>query len=271
MRIDRVHIKSPFKNLTDFEINFDEQSMETVLIGPNATGKSNFFEALVIIFRDLDFERDPFPEFEYYIKYTCRNYCIEITYSRKKKYHFIINGKKIKSKSDFFRNKDEYLPRHIFIYYSGISDRLKDLYSEHEKRYYNEIIKADAKYEKFDRIRRIFLVQNIHASFALIAFYMFKDRESETIDFLQKELNIYDFGSALFILKQPVWSKTKKEVDQFWDAKGLVRRFIEDLWLFALAPIYHEERVTANYKKAERLNLLFLYLVTKKVFRTSLT
>lgn len=70
MRIDRVHIKSPFKNLTDFEIDFDEQSMETVLIGPNATGKSNFFEALVIIFRDLDFGRDPFPEFEYYIKYT---------------------------------------------------------------------------------------------------------------------------------------------------------------------------------------------------------
>jgi predicted ATP-dependent endonuclease of OLD family len=268
MRIDKVQIKSPFKNLSDFEIDFDEQSMETVLIGLNATGKSNFFEALVIIFRDLDFERDPIPEFDYYIKYVCRGYNIEISYSKEKKYKFVIDNQKLRSKSDFFKNKEEYLPRHIFIYYSGISDRLKDLYSEHEKRYYNEIIRTDAKYEKFDRIRRIFLVQNIHASFALIAFYMFKDREKETIDFLKKELNICDFGSALFILKQPVWSKVKKELDQFWDAKGLVRRFIEDLWLFALAPIYHEERISTNYKKAEKLNLLYLYLSDKESFQS---
>ncbi|MCD0464066.1 AAA family ATPase [Flavobacterium sp. ENC] len=268
MRIDKVHIKSTFKNLDNFEIDFDETSMETVLIGLNATGKSNFFEALVIIFRDLDLERDPEPAFTYFIKYKCKTYDIEVSFSTTTGYSFIVDNVKLRSKNEFFKSKDDYLPRHVFIYYSGTSDRLKNLYSEHEKRYYSEIIKADAKYEKFDRIRRIFLSQNIHASFALIAFYMFKERESETIQFLKDELKIHDFGSALFVLKQPAWSKVKKETDQFWNAKGLVRRFIEDLWLFSLAPIYHEERISTNYKKAEKLNLLYLFLSDKESFQS---
>jgi recombinational DNA repair ATPase RecF len=54
MRIDKVHIKTRFKNLEDFQIDIDENAWETVLLGLNATGKSNFLESLVIIFRDLD-------------------------------------------------------------------------------------------------------------------------------------------------------------------------------------------------------------------------
>lgn len=59
MKINNVHIKGRFKNLEDFHFDFGENSMETVLLGLNATGKSNFMEALVIIFRDLDLERAP--------------------------------------------------------------------------------------------------------------------------------------------------------------------------------------------------------------------
>ncbi len=43
MRIDYVNI-TEFKNLKGFEINLDENFMETVLLGQNATGKSNFIE-----------------------------------------------------------------------------------------------------------------------------------------------------------------------------------------------------------------------------------
>ena len=138
MRIEQVHIKSRFKNLEDFHIDFDLKAMETVLIGLNATGKSNFMEALVIIFRDLELERNPQfgkrkEAFEYYIKYNCRKKGIEISYSKKTGYSFTIQGEKLRTKSQFFRNKQEYLPKHIFFYYSGVSDRVKELYSEHEK------------------------------------------------------------------------------------------------------------------------------------------
>ena len=74
MKIDNVHIKGRFKNLENFRFDFGTESMETVLLGLNATGKSNFMEVIVIIFRDLDLERNPLIQkqaenFEYYIKY----------------------------------------------------------------------------------------------------------------------------------------------------------------------------------------------------------
>lgn len=275
MRIDKVHIKSKFKNLEDFKIDIDEKSMETVLIGLNATGKSNFMEALVVIFRDLDLERPPqLPKskepLEYYIKYECRNKDIEVEFSTKGGYTFVINGEKLKNKSSFFSKKEEYLPKHVFIYYSGISDRVKDLYSDHEKAYYNDIKKDNATYEEFDSIRRIFLVQNIHASFALIAFFMkFDDasNEQETLQFLKEELKISDFGSALFVIKKPTWARPKKNVNQLWGAQGLVERFINDLIRFAVAPIYVEERIQTNYKKSETQNHLYLYLNNKQVLQ----
>jgi predicted ATPase len=275
MRIDKVHIKSRFKNLEDFEIDIDQNSMETVLIGLNATGKSNFMEALVVIFRDLDLERPPqLPKskdpLEYYIKYECRSKEIEVEYSIKKGYSFKIEEEKLKNKSTFFKNKEIYLPKHVFIYYSGISDRVRDLYSEHEKAYYNDIKKKKATYEEFDSIRRIFLVQNIHASFALIAFFMkFDDgsNEQETLKFLKEELKIHDFASALFVIKKPTWARAKKDINQLWGAEGLVERFINDLVRFSLAPIYVEERIQTNYKKSETQNHLYLYLDNKQVLQ----
>ena len=57
MKLDKLWIKD-FKNLKDFTVDFDEGSFVTVVIGWNATGKSNLFEALVIIFRDMDLDKD---------------------------------------------------------------------------------------------------------------------------------------------------------------------------------------------------------------------
>lgn len=53
MKLDRLWIKD-FKNLKDFKVNFDEKNFVTVVIDWNGTGKSNLFEALAIIFRNLD-------------------------------------------------------------------------------------------------------------------------------------------------------------------------------------------------------------------------
>jgi len=272
MRIEQVHIKSRFKNLEDFHIDFDFKAMETVLIGLNATGKSNFMEALVIIFRDLELERNPQfgkkkEAFEYYIKYNCREKDIEINYSKKTGYSFTIQGEELKAKSLFFNNKQEYLPKHIFFYYSGVSDRVKELYSEHEKKYYQEIIKTNAKPENFNTIRPIFLVQNIHASFALIAFFMFKEREADTIKFLKEELNIHDFGSALFVLKEPTWARAGNKVESLWGAKGLVKELMSDILEFCIAPISDNETVHTNYKKTEKQSRLYLFIDTKERFQ----
>ncbi len=273
MKIKKVHLKGRFKNLDDFEFDFGNSSMETVLLGLNATGKSNFMEAIVIIFRDLDLERNPLVQknaesFEYTIKYNCRNRDIEVEYSSRGGYKFIIDDEKLRSKSQFFNNKNEYLPSHVFVYYSGLSERLKSLYSDHKFLQFKKMMSSKMKYEDFDEMPRIFLVEPIHASFALIAFYLFDDREKETIDFLKRELKIIDFGSALFMLKQPNWSKSRKEKDRFWNTDGLVRRFIEDLWNFSTAPMFYKDTVKGALNKRETLQRLFLYLKDKEAIRT---
>lgn len=272
MKINKVHIKGRFKNLKDFHFDFGEHSMETVLLGLNATGKSNFMEALVIIFRDLDLERVPILHkqseiFEYNVNYTCRDRNIEVDYSIKNGYIFYIDGEKLKSKIQFFKNKNEYLPSHVFVYYSGLSERLRSLYADHKLQQFKKMMAPTSKYEDFKEMPRIFLVEPIHASFALIAFYLFDEREKETIDFLKKELNIVDFGSALFMLKQPNWSKSRKEPDHFWNTGGLVRRFIEDLWNFSIVPMFYKETVRGSLNKRESLNRLFLFLKDKEAIR----
>jgi len=271
MKIDNIHIKGRFKNLVNFRFDFGSDSMETVLLGLNATGKSNFMEAIVIIFRDLDLERNPLIQkqsesFEYYIKYNCRDRNIEVEFSSKDGYKFIIDGEKLRSKSQFFNDKNEYLPSHVFVYYSGLSERLKSLYADHKLLQFKKMMTPGLKYEDFNDMPRIFLVEPIHASLALIAFYLFPEREAETIVFLKNELNIIDFGSALFMLKQPNWSKSRKGEDRFWNTDGLVRRFIDDLWNFSTAPMFYKETVKGSLNKRETLNRLFLYIKDKETF-----
>ena len=53
MRIDWLKLPR-FRNLREFEINFDESQPTTVVLGRNGSGKSNLIEALVEIFRDLE-------------------------------------------------------------------------------------------------------------------------------------------------------------------------------------------------------------------------
>ena len=42
-----------FKNLIDYAVHFDDSHSIDIVLGWNGTGKSNLFEALVVIFRDL--------------------------------------------------------------------------------------------------------------------------------------------------------------------------------------------------------------------------
>ena len=74
MRIDKVYIES-FKNLKQFSIDFDETQMNTVLLGENATGKSNFIEAIILIFKYIDLGKTPpaADYFDYMIEYKCHN------------------------------------------------------------------------------------------------------------------------------------------------------------------------------------------------------
>jgi predicted ATP-binding protein involved in virulence len=273
MRIHKVYIED-FKNLKQFEINLEPDEMNTVLLGQNATGKSNFIEALVLIFKYLDLAEEP-PQKEnlqYKIEYECREriICVDCLDGKYKfdvlsksvdidgKEIWISNEKKI-SKAEFFRNKNEYLPKYVFTYYSGISNRLKDHFDEHQKKFYDKIIKKDATRENVDELRRMFYVQIVHSYFVLMAFFAYEDEK--TREFLQKYLLIDDIESILFKFQHPDWSGSKRFQENFmWGASGLVREFLDELWKLSLAPIDIEESYKESFRDKGNKKKEFLYL-----------
>lgn len=72
MRLEKLHIKPRFKNLSDFAIDFSIKEGITVLIGNNGSGKSNTLEAISSIFAGLYSPKFK-PTFEYELRYTKDN------------------------------------------------------------------------------------------------------------------------------------------------------------------------------------------------------
>src|SRR5580658_3350082 len=134
MRLDRLKIDG-FKNLNRVEIDFDQDELSTVLIGLNGTGKSNVLEALVTIFRALDL-REPIP-FSCFLRYQCNDKWIEVD-NRWSDVHsplkIVVDGKTVAA-ARISEHAAEYLPNHVFGYYSGGTRRFEVLFDKHQTRY----------------------------------------------------------------------------------------------------------------------------------------
>ncbi len=257
MRIDTVYIQD-FKNLKEFDIDLDEGYLDSVILGRNATGKSNFIEALVLIFKYLDLQKKP--PFNYTIKYECRNKNIEVQYN--KKYTFFINGQKLKTQKEFFDNKHEYLPRNVFTYYSGTSNRLEEHFDEHQRKFYEKIIKSKVSANEVDELRKLFYVRLIHSYFVLLSFFSFDDVESKkSRKFISEYLGIEDIESILFVLKKPSWAG--KDDPRFWGATGVVKDFLSKVWDYSMAPIYNKENTRIDFRRSTDQEKLFLYISNK--------
>jgi predicted ATPase len=253
MRITNVKING-FKNLNQFEIDLNSAVKHTVLLGQNAAGKSNFLEALVIIFRDLDLGVNP--TFDFDIKYYCKTNIIRIVGGPEIKggYEFFVNNlEKPITKAAFYKSKDEHLPKYVFSYYSGVSNRLVEHFDIHQRRFYDDLLAG-----KDEPMRPLFYARLIHSHFVLMAFYSFGKKHIE--EFLEEYLSIQGLESILFVLHKPVWVKKKKEVLDFWGARGVVREFLNDLWDASLAPIPYEETVREDFRRNHKQECLYLYI-----------
>ena len=230
MRINQVSIDG-YKSLNDFNVSFSTEKV--VIIGQNASGKSNFLEAIVIIFRNLDLNADP--EFSFTIHYTINGKDILIKGfpqgSQRNRYAFweiskneavLFDDKEVqihdifKSDSDkgnltyaaFKKNKNDYLPKHVFVYYSGLgnSNRLEEILQKLDYSFAKTLLDAEGYTKPEDR--RFFYVRLHHSHFVLLSFYALTlDNDIEA--FLKENLKIENLETILFILKQPFWKTTK--------------------------------------------------------------
>ena len=57
-------------------------------------------------------------------------------------YNILVNKEKIKSLKSFFskEGKKKYQPKYVFTYYSGLSNKLKEHFWEHQRNFYTKII-----------------------------------------------------------------------------------------------------------------------------------
>jgi predicted ATPase len=278
MRLDYLKIDR-FKNLNDFAIEFDEVSLEpvTVLLGRNGSGKSNLFEALVIIFRDLIQGRAT-TDFGYDLRYTLRGGTASVriwnpspgTNSSDKSsspltarsgepitlfsFTAIENGIESRVPRKEIRN---FLPRYVVTYYSGVSNRLEHHFFQPQLEFRDELLKGN-----IIPLRPLFYAKPIHSQFALLAFFMTED--AQIAEFLKEYPWIEELESALFVLKRPHWAKGqahRKDGDpRFWFAGGVVKDFLSCLYDCALAPLRLPGRIQHSFDQVENTEFLYLYL-----------
>jgi predicted ATPase len=290
VRLDLFWI-GDYKNLKDVTVDFDQDQWVTVVIGWNGTGKSNVLEALATLFRDLVMGENLAgaknrPTFQYKLRYECRGkwICIDADPQREKGFYVIRvadQGKQgdpgIKQKNlgvvdqtkleptklgeqisinQFLKQQDTYLPRYVFGYYSGTSDRLQEVFRKYLARY-----DKDLRGGKDPGLRRLFYALPIHSQFVLLAFILQQDNEAVK-QLLDKQIGLEEdrgIDSILFVLKQPPWDKTK-DGELFWGAKGVVRDFLDRLHKIALAPIRISRRVEATLWNKKTRGFRYLYV-----------
>lgn len=286
MRIDRLKLPS-YKNLVDFEVDFDQGSPRQVVVGRNGVGKSNLLEAIVRIFRDLDLEEAS--SFEYEIEYLCRGRAVRIcnvalepnrtagnrqfrrTYevAEHKQSNLLPEVKYLPlSENEFNRrnrrtgllpNPERLLPNYVFGYYSGDISRFEGIFEKHEEKYYTDQVRGDEV-----PLRTLFLARPHHSQFAFLSFLAADDAKAK--EFLKEELRIEGLDAVLFALREPYWSKGKRSRTvnggdpRFWGAAGKVAPFLATLLANSLVPMAFTERLRVSVGQTETKERRFCYL-----------
>ncbi|ELQ6226636.1 AAA family ATPase [Cronobacter turicensis] len=265
MKVDKLHIRSRFKNLENVTVDFDQDHLMTVIVGRNGSGKSNVLEALVSIFRNLDLGEAP--PFSYKLVYRLGEphridqpsdrwleVIIDADPTRStlaKQYEVcvldLLSGE---TPADMFAERPQgitipfskvkrdkegcasYLPKYVFAYYSGPSDRLEKYFRKHRTDFYRSLLKNELDLK--GDIRPLFYAKPHHSQFVLLAFFL-SEQDSKEKAFLREHLGIDGLDSIHFVMRQPGWAKEKGEL--FWGARGVVRRFLDELIKYTLSPV----------------------------------
>lgn len=276
MKIDYLEIRSRFKNLENVRIDFDDDNLMTVIVGRNGSGKSNVLEALVAIFRNLNLGEAP--PFAYEIRYKLGIYdnarwvTVDADPSRgtlSKQYDVKVSNSAATDglelaqsvpMSKVARDKNgvaDYLPKYLFAYYSGPSDRLENYFQKHRTDFYDKLLKN--KVDLQGDIRPLFYAKPFHSQFVLLAFFLSSQDNKEKI-FLREQLGIEGLDSVHFVMRKTTNWKAQPE-DLFWGAKGVIREFLDKLFLYALAPVKVTRPDGASLTGKDKMNeFLHLFL-----------
>lgn len=249
-----------FKNLRDYAIRFNPSQGLDVVLGWNGTGKSNLFEALVIIFRDLNdwCERNRWPDKPmngFRITYEMDDNIVEVNWRPERMKRPEARKSAIARKTNDanlapIKREQLPLPRFVFGYYSGPTNRLAEHFLPMKQAHYDRLREAKADDAKtlaqLLEQRRFFCAETHHAKYVLLAFSYKEDPQIS--EFLANRLRMVGFESALFVIRKPRWARSGSEAKDFWGATGIMRRVMERLHRYAIAPMVLEQKVNYGYR-----------------------
>ncbi|WP_331694332.1 AAA family ATPase [Pseudomonas sp. ZY71] len=303
MKVDKLHIRSRFKNLENVLVEFDENNLMTVIVGRNGSGKSNVLEALVSIFRNLDLGEAP--PFSYRLVYRLgqqphennpSDNWLEVTIDGEpnrgtlaKQYEvkvvdlLTLESSKLSGEefgltvpfSKVKRDKDgnaPYLPKYVFAYYSGPSDRLEKYFHRHRANFYKRLL--ESKVDLKGDIRPLFYAKPNHSQFVLLAFFLADKSETQS-SFLREHLGIEGLDSIHFVMRRAAWTQSDKKKELFWGAFGVVRKFLDALYPHVIAPVKVERNegmtLTGKGNRNEFFHLFLPNLDSLREFAEGLT
>lgn len=222
MRLKSVWI-SNYKNLRDFTLTFDGESFLDIFVGKNGTGKSNFFEALVEIFRHIFDSRAKLDtiSFDYEITYEIEG--VETTISFRDDV-LTINNSERKTIGQ------TPVPDNVIVYYSGHNTTINTTVSRYERAFADQ-----SKSWEANTARRFIGIRADYKEM-LLSILLMQPTGCVARQYLCEKLNIDVVSREAFnlTLKRPSFA-SRVQVDVadpetfLWGAKGAVRKFLDAL------------------------------------------
>lgn len=234
MRLKSLSI-GHYKNLKNFNLDFNGDSFIDLFVGKNGSGKSNLFEALVEVFRHLyEYDREKTePKFDYTISYEINGAVTEITWEADQ---LTINGRVRGTIGETL------LPNNVLIYYSGHNDIVASLVSDYEEGFRKRIKNAD-----FDESRRFIGIGPEYKAL-LLAVLLMQKPDNKAQQFICKKLGIKALGITKpggrgltqpvvkLELKRPLYAKginyniiNNDDSDRYWKPAGITKTFLDRL------------------------------------------
>jgi len=207
MKIKNIYIEN-YKNLKNFEINFNNSI--SIFIWKNWSWKSNFLEALTIIFSNMyDYinsskkNNHPKKDFKYNLKISINSEEKDIIFDWKR-YNLTISELK------------NIFPTRIIWYYSWDNLRLKEIFDKKDQ----ELI-LKIRDREITEWKTFFYFQPYYFELALVYLYMMKNYSED----IQKELfsdwkiNLWEFKKLEITFEKPSWWKNTQS---YWWSKWIL-------------------------------------------------
>lgn len=239
MKINTLYIDN-HKLLKKFSIDFKKDI--SILIGINGSGKSTILESIAQIFSDAILNEKS--KFGFKLQYELRlenileqtattsefvtNYIVvEISADKTNSdilYRVFVADKILEKKDDIereFGSFNKIFPSNIIIYYSGLSDIMKNICLPHDL-----ILSKQYRKEGVANIYRPFFYFE-PALFDIILISLLSYEYGDIPNYLEERAKIKGLQSIQIRLKKPIWAKQK--LDKWWGAEGEVKSFLDFL------------------------------------------